>query len=232
MYAPENTLAAFRLAVEQGADGIELDVKLSRDGEVVVFHDQMTQRITGETGRVNQLTLTELKRLSAGAFFADSFRKEKIPTLKEVFETVGDNVFLFIELTNYLSWSDGLVEKTAALVKEHHLEHRAVFISFLPWNISRLKKLLPNVPFGLLMLQGIAGNCARSNTFRRFSPNCILPKYLDVTPKLIHEEHNQGRQVITWTVNDRELMIKFMRMGINGLITNDPPTALQLREQL
>src|SRR5512138_390835 len=88
-HAPENTLAAFRLALEHGADGIELDAKLTSDGQVVVIHDQTVERTTGDPGMVRDMTLAQLKALDAGSFFDSAFTREPIPTLAEVFDLIG-----------------------------------------------------------------------------------------------------------------------------------------------
>src|SRR6266545_5505015 len=100
-HAPENTMASFELALAHGADAIELDVKLSSDGYVVVHHDDTVDRTTDGTGRIKNLTLAELKKLDAGSFLSEKFKGEKIPTLEEVFEAVGKRTFINVELTNY-----------------------------------------------------------------------------------------------------------------------------------
>src|SRR4030042_5766395 len=106
VHAPENTLAAFKLAIDQHADGIELDTKLSADGQVVVMHDDTVDRTTNGTGRIKSLTLHELKRLDAGSKFDPSFHAERIPTLAEVFETVGGKIFINVALATYTSPTD------------------------------------------------------------------------------------------------------------------------------
>ena len=100
-HAPENTLAAFELAIQQNADGIELDVKLTADGHVVAIHDATVDRTTGARGRVKDLPLTDLRSLDAGSFFAPNFKAEKIPTLEDVFEAVGRRTLINVELTLY-----------------------------------------------------------------------------------------------------------------------------------
>ena len=99
-HAPENTIAAFELALAQQADAIELDVKLSSDGYVVVHHDDTVDRTTNGNGRIKDLSLAQLRSLDAGSFFAEKFRGEKIPTLEDVFEAVGKRTFINVELTN------------------------------------------------------------------------------------------------------------------------------------
>ncbi|HBY09528.1 MAG TPA: glycerophosphodiester phosphodiesterase, partial [Chloroflexi bacterium] len=105
-YAPENTLAAFKLAVDQGADAIELDAKLCADGQIIVIHDQTVERTSNGAGKVADLPLSALQELDAGSWFGLEFKGEPIPTLDEVFEAVGQKIFINIELTNYASPRD------------------------------------------------------------------------------------------------------------------------------
>src|SRR5512135_2653183 len=111
LHAPENTLAAFTLAADQGADGIELDVKLTRDGSIVVMHDATVDRTTTGHGRVSDLTLSEIKALDAGSNFEPQFAQERVPLLEEVFAAVAGRLMINIELTNYASRRDGLERK-------------------------------------------------------------------------------------------------------------------------
>ena len=174
-YAPENTIAAFELALEQGADAIELDAKLSADGKVVVIHDQSVDRTTDGNGRVNKLTLPELKKLDAGSFFDSKFAGERIPTLDEVFESVGKRIFINVELTNYASRNDELVPLVADIVKRHEIQKNILFSSFAPVNLRRAQQLLPEVPVGLLALTGVMGVLNRSGYCIKLSPKILHP---------------------------------------------------------
>lgn len=226
-YAPENTLAAFRLAAEQGADAIELDAKLSADGEVVVIHDPTTDRTTGVPGEVRQLSLRQLKSLDAGSFFSADFKGEPIPTLAEVFEAVGERVLINVELTNYTSPGDALVEKVVALVKKYHLEERVLFSSFHPINLFRAQRMLPQVPTAILALPGRAGWWARTGWMRGVSPWFVHPYFTDATAGYIARQHARNRKVDVWTVNAMEDMIRLVKDGVDGLISDDPPAARQ-----
>lgn len=226
-YAPENTLAAFRLAAEQGADAVELDAKLSADGEVVVIHDPTTDRTTGFRGEVRQLSLGQLKSLDAGSFFSTQFKGESIPTLAEVFEAVGERVLINVELTNYTSPGDVLVEKVAALVKKYNLEERVLFSSFHPLNLIRARRLLPQVPTAILALPGRAGWWARAGWMRQVSPWFVHPYFTDTTARYVARQHTHNRRVNVWTVNELEDMLRLVKDGVDGLITDDPPTARQ-----
>src|SRR5258705_3174798 len=125
-HAPENTLAAFELALAQGADGIELDAKLSADGHVVIIHDAAVDRTTDRQGRVKDMSLAELRSLDAGGFFAEQYRGEKVPTLEEVFEALGKRMFVNVELTNYNTPGDYLVESVCMLVKKCGLQKQVL----------------------------------------------------------------------------------------------------------
>jgi len=227
-YAPENTLASFDLAVKQGADAIELDVKLSLDEQVVVIHDQTVERTTDGKGKVNQLTLRELKELDAGSFFDEKFRGEKIPTLDEVFETVGKRIFINVELTNYASRRDQLVAQVAEIVRRHGLQKSILFSSFAPINLRRMKELLPEVPVGLLALDGLLGALNRSSLFLSLSPAIIHPYLKDVDAELMAREQLRGRRVHVWTVNAEVDMRRLQDLGVDGVFTDDPITALRV----
>lgn len=227
-YAPENTLASFELAVEQGADAIELDAKVSADGTVMVIHDQTVDRTTDGKGRVNRLTLQELKKLDAGSFFDARFSGERIPTLDEVFESVGKRIFINVELTNYASRHDTLVPRVAEIVKRHGLEKSVIFSSFAPVNLRRIKVLLPNVPVGLLALDGAMGALNRSAFFLNLSPKNVHPYLRDVNSRLVTREHARGRRVHVWTVNEVEDFVRLKELGVDGVFTDDPLTALRV----
>ncbi|MHB0965427.1 MAG: glycerophosphodiester phosphodiesterase [Bellilinea sp.] len=230
-YAPENTLAAFRLALEQGADGIELDAKLSADGEVVVIHDQTVDRTTQGKGRVNQLALSELKKLDAGSWKGDAFNGEKIPTLAEVFASVGGKLKINVELTNYSSPQDGLPEKALALVQEYHLEDSILFSSFLLSNLAAVRRVWPEAPVGILADPGLKGLRNRSKLSREISPDYMHPYFLDVSRRLVEREKAAGRLLNVWTVNSLIVMRKLIRFGVAGIITDDPLLGLKIREE-
>lgn len=230
-HAPENTLAAFYLAVEQKADAIELDAKLSADGEVVVIHDPTLDRTTGTPEKVNQMTLAELKALDAGIFFSEKYQGEKIPALGEVFEAVGKEVLINVELTNYSSPGDGLPEKVAQLVKKHGMEERVLFSSFNPLNLRVARKILPGVPVGILALEGAAGSLSRSWLGSWFAPDIVHPYLTDATEEFIQKQHHRGRRVHVWTVNDPSQMQALFDRKVDGIFTDDPMLARKVLAQ-
>ncbi|RME06477.1 MAG: glycerophosphodiester phosphodiesterase, partial [Anaerolineae bacterium] len=187
-HAPENTLVAFDLALRQGADALELDVKLSADGHVVVIHDATVDRTTDGSGRVNQMNLQTLKALDAGCRFDAAFCGERIPTLDEVLEAFGKRTFINIELTNYSSPWDDLPDKVADLVTAHGVEKRVLFSSFNPLALRRIHRRLPEVPIGLLALPGKAGSWARGPLGRMVPHQAIHPALPDVHPAWVQRQ--------------------------------------------
>jgi glycerophosphoryl diester phosphodiesterase len=227
-YAPENTLAAFELALEQGAHGVELDAKLSADGEVVVIHDESVERTTNGHGRVSQVELSALRELDAGSFFSDRFKGEKIPTLVEVFETLGKHAIINVELTNYKTPRDGLADRVCELVQRFGLQESVLFSSFLPSNLKRTRNLLPDTPRGLLALGGWIGWWARSFGFNFGDYQALHPGLRDVTPQQIARVHRLKRHIYVWTVNVAEDMRRFIGWGVDGIITDDPKLAMEI----
>jgi len=227
-YAPENTIAAFKLAIEQGAEAIELDTMLSRDGMVVVIHDPTINRTTNGEGKVVDFTIDELKEFDAGILFGESYTGERIPTLNEVFESVGNKTFINIELKNYLSPLDRLTEKVAKLVKHHNLEERILFSSFSPLALVQIQRILPTVPIGLLATPGITGAWARSFIGRWLPFQAIHPGHHDTNQELIQKCHNHGFRVHAYTINDRKTMMKLFSWNIDGIITDDVLLARQV----
>jgi len=225
-YAPENTLPAFELALEQGADGVELDVKLSADGQPVVIHDAAVDRTTDGHGRVSELTLADLRSLDAGAKFEAGFRGTRIPTLAEVFEAIGARAVINVELTNYSTPFDGLVDKVCELVKAHGLQERILFSSFLGGNLVRARRLMQgSVPCGLLALPGWKGAWARSFGFMFGEYEALHPHYSDVTAQQVSRVHRLRRRIHVWTVNLDEDLARLNDWGVDGFITDDPLAA-------
>lgn len=231
-YAPENTLAAFELAVRQGADMIELDVKLSADKHVVVIHDSTLDRTTNGTGKVAETRIQEIKTLDAGSCFDVTFKDERIPTLSEVFESVGNQIFINVELTNYTTPLDDLPEQVAELVKDHNIESRLLFSSFNPVALRKMKKYLPESPVALLAQRGFNGAFARSILANLQDYQALHPHFSDVNTKLLNRQHHVGRKVFAYTVNQASQMESLFQLGIDGIFTDDPVLAQQVLDTL
>jgi glycerophosphoryl diester phosphodiesterase len=227
-FAPENTLASFRLAAELGAPAIELDVKLTADSQVVVLHDHTLDRTTDGHGLLAQKTLAQVKQLDAGSSFAPQFQGEPIPTLAEVFEAVGRRVFINVELTNYTTPTDDLVSRVVEVIRAAKMETRIIFSSFNPLNLIRAGRVLPEVPLGLLATEGRSGALARSFVGHLIPHQALHPYLEDVNRKLVDAVHAQGRRVHVWTVNPEAEMRRLFAYGVDGIFTDDPSLALKV----
>ncbi len=218
-HAPENTMAAFQLALDQHADGIELDAMLSEDGQVVVIHDDTVDRTTNGSGRVREMTLEQIRSLDAG-------KGERIPTLEEVLERFGGKLLINIELKNYASIFDALPIKVAKLINHFGLEDSVLISSFNPLNFPRIRHRLPDVKIGMLTQP----NQAKFWMWRLFKYNALHPHYSDVDKPLVETMHAQGRQVNVWTPDDAEEIIRLAELHVDGIITNFPQRVREVLE--
>jgi len=220
-HAPENTMTAFQLALDLGIDGVELDVMLSRDGQVVVIHDDTVDRTTDGTGNVRDLTLAELKKLDAG-------EGEQVPTLVEVFERFGGRFLINIELKNYTSIFDQLPIEVAKLVESFDLVDSLLISSFNPFNIPRFRRRIPDATLGLITLPGKAKNWI----WRLFRYDALHPHFDDVDKVLVSALHARNRQINVWTPDEPEEIQRLAGLGVDGIITNYPQRSLEVLESL
>ena len=220
--APENTLAAFLLAVELGADGIELDVQLSRDGEIVVIHDFALETTTDGTGPVRERTLAELKELEAGRRSEDPYAGQQIPTLQEVIATVGDGLLLNIELKT-ASWrDDGLAGTVVQAIEDNHLLDRTIISSFNPLALRRVSRLNPGIPTGLLYAPDLPPPLRRPWARHLLELDAIHPHHSLVDDGYVGWARERGYRVHTWTVDDPGRMRQMVQTGVDIVITNRP----------
>jgi glycerophosphoryl diester phosphodiesterase len=230
-FAPENTLSAFRLAIQQEADAIEMDVKLSADGHVVVFHDPTVDRTTNGTGRVRALPLAALKELDAGIIYDAAFEGERIPTLDEVFTSLKDQIVLNIELKSRALNVDPLAQKVAQIVKKHQIAAQLFFSSFNPLALRRIHNLLPDVPLGVLAPQGLLGIWIRTWSSALIPHQSLHLYYKNINQNLIDQAHRQGRRVFAYTVNNPQDIKELINLGIDGIFTDDPSLARRTIEK-
>jgi glycerophosphoryl diester phosphodiesterase len=218
--APENTLAAFALAVDQGADGVEFDVQMSADGVPVVIHDANLDRTTNGSGRVSSLPLAELKQLDAG-------NGESIPTLEEVLHIFGSKLLFNVEIKGVGQQNQGLERAVAKQIAAHNLAHRTVVSSFSFRSVYRFRKLAPpGTMVGFLHSTPISGRRLARWLIRNEADH---PPFRRVTESYMRWAQHHGLRVHTWTVDDLDKARELIGLGTHGLITNRPG---YLREQL
>lgn len=226
-HAPENTLPAFTSAIQKGADGVELDAQLTADGHVVVIHDPNVKRTTDGTGRISSFTLETIRTLDAGSWFSPAFSGTKVPLLEEVFETMGRDKLINIELKNYSTPFDGLALKVCDLIKRHNNGSQIIFSSFLPMNLKITARVLPDVSRGLLALPGALGAWARSFGFMFGNYQALHLHLSNTTREQIQRAHRIKRRVHVWTVKFPEEIQRLRDWDVDGIITADPGAAAQ-----
>jgi len=227
--APENTLAAFQLAYDQKADGIELDVMLSADCELIVLHDEHVDRTTDGQGTVSTMRLADLKGLNAGAKFKMGWSgKEALPLLAEVFDLVGNKMLINVELKNLTQPFNDLTQRVISLVEKAGLEESVLLSSFNPFNLQIAKRCNPKIKRGLLTEGGKRGGLLRGVLGEAFAYDALHPYFKDVDLNLMRRLHGKRKQVNPWTVDDPQDLLRLKDLGVDMIITNDPLKARQV----
>ncbi|MCD6356671.1 MAG: hypothetical protein J7L66_05225 [Anaerolineaceae bacterium] len=224
-FAPENTMAAFKLAMEHGADGFELDTMLSKDGIPVVIHDSTVNRTTNGSGKVNRILFSDLQKLDAGKLFTKEFSGEIIPSLEEVLKQFKGKALINIELKNYSNPFNKLPEKVIEVVSKVNILNQLLFSSFLATDLFKIRKLVPGAKTALICANSFFGNILGSDVLSFISADFIHPQFNICTAQYIEKQHAIHRNVNAWTVNKEEDIKRLIRAGIDGIITNDPRSA-------
>lgn len=224
--APENTLLAFRQAILLGADGIELDVQLTRDGELVVIHDETLDRTTTGAGRVYSYTFAELRTLDAGSWFSASPKPERIPHLREVLDLlVGSDLLLNVELKNDVVPYEGIEARVCTLLRDYPSQ-QVIVSSFNHASLRKLKHIDPACNIGLLYVEGIVEPWLYAHRHEAIALN---PHYPNIVPELVAGCRAANIGLYAWTVNREEDMKRLLAAGIDGIMTDYPARLMALR---
>ena len=225
---PENTMLAFEKAVEAGCDGIELDVQLTKDGELVIIHDEKIDRTCNGTGLVSDYTLEELKKFDASYHYKDVYGKNEIPTLREYFQLIQyTDVVTNIELKTGINPYPGIEKKVLEMIREFELEDRIIISSFNYYSVMRFKELMPGMPCGFLEESWLLDFCEYT---KRYGIEYIHPEFHMITEEFAKEAKEYGIGLNTWTVNTRKDMEDLIRKGVRSLITNHPDLCKEVIE--
>ena len=227
-YAPENTLEAFQKAIDLKADGIELDVQMTKDGQLVIIHDETVDRVSDGSGWVKDFTYDEIKKLNVNKTFPQ-YGRVQIPTLEEVYQIVKDtNLQINVELKNGIVFYDKLEERVLELTKKMGLQERVIYSSFNHYSVMKLKKLDPSVPTGFLYEDGYLDMPEYAS---RHGVEALHPALYNLQyPNFIQDCKRRGIKVRVWTVNEREDMKMICDHGLNAMITNYPDIGRQVVE--
>lgn len=218
--APENTLAAFRLAMDQGADMIELDLHQSKDGVLVICHDLKLYRTARVKKTIKQLTLKELKRLDVGRWFHPRFSGETIPTLEEVLKLTENHIRLNIEIKQGSPFYPGIEERLVELLESSRMLESVQVSSFDDHALDTVRVLNPKVSIGVLAERGDIKQLIRKASDLSASSLNLYTRL--VTPALIQEAHRHKLQVYVYTINQVRLINYYLLMGVDGIFTNFP----------
>jgi glycerophosphoryl diester phosphodiesterase len=219
-YAPENTLAAFDLALHLGCRHIELDVDFTSDGHIVVMHDDTVDRTTNGTGPVGSHTLAELRALDAGAWFGPLFIGERIPTFAEVLERYHGRVHMHTELKGR---TECLAQRTVDLIRQYDMVDHVTVTSFQYLRLAETRTYAPELPAGWLVSEVSDATIVQA---RKLGLTQICPRADSLTPALVRRLHAEGFVVRAWGVADEALMRQVVEAGADGMTVNFPDTLM------
>jgi glycerophosphoryl diester phosphodiesterase len=205
-HEPENTLRSFKKALEIGVNAVELDVRKTKDNQVVVIHDSDVKKTTNGKGLVNELTLKEIKEFS-------TVKGEKIPTLKEVLDFLGKKAKILIELKE-----TGVEEKVLSLVRENGLQKNVIIVSFIEDALRKIRELDKEVETGLIYVK-------HKNPIKaalELKANYLISSYKFTHTSNVQKAHENGLKVIVWTINEPEEIAEYVKKGVDGIASDKP----------
>lgn len=220
--APENTMAAFERAAELQYDFIELDIQLSKDGELVVIHDATVNRTTNGTGSIKDMTLADIQALDAGSWFSSSFKGEKIPLLQEVLDRFGGEIGLLIEIKYpdlYPEISETLSTVLTAYVEKGLPRKLLKVQSFNIHEVEKFHQLSPNISTGLLLNHPL--DLFQLTSYRHFA-SFLSINYYSLTNNFIKQAEFYGYDIYSWTIKDQFQFYSMQKIGVHGIISDEP----------
>lgn len=224
---PENTMIAFKKAVEVGCDGIETDVHITKDGVIVICHDEMLYRTTNGEGFIKDLTYNEIKKLDAGIKFGEEFKNTRIPNIDEFFNYMKNkNLLINIELKNGIIEYENLEKRIIEKVYEYKLKDRVILSSFNHYSMAKVKAIDSSIKTGLLY----AANLYKVHEYaQKVKADAVHPYFPTVMKEdIVKEIKNNNLAINTYTVNEKKYMKALVELGVDGVITNYPDTLSKL----
>lgn len=220
---PENTLVAFVAGAEAGADGIECDVRLTKDGQFVILHDECVDRTTNGHGRVADLSLADIRDLDAGAWFHDAFAGARIPTLDALVDYVAQYPR---PLVLNLEWKalkpdDATMQRALAVIYRVGIFEQVLHSSFQEDILCAIRRVDSNARLALLTEPGRDAQDA-IQAAKAIGAVAIHPDYRQVTPRFVRRAHQSGLRVHPYTVDDAKMMAWMEECGVDAIITNWP----------
>ena len=234
--APENTLAAIQKSIDSGVDMIEVDLHLSKEGEVIILHDATLERTTNGSGEARDFTMEELQQLDAGSWFSEAFTGEKIPILSEVFELVQGKIVLLLELKKgEKGLYEGIEKAVVDQVRAYGLEKQVVLQSFESEVVDELVRIAPDMEVHKLYVGRLPGipiyndeAYKRGDVLHYPGVAAINSYYKLLHRRTVHQAHKIGKKVYVYTVNEEADMNKMIDYGVDGIITNYPDRLIEI----
>jgi glycerophosphoryl diester phosphodiesterase len=222
--APENTLAAIRQAVDDGADFVEIDVQLTGDGRIVVCHDADLMRLAGDPRVITETTYDELREVDVGSWFASGFADERLPTLVEAIEAVRGRAGLLVEIKSYRADGEDLVARVVETLRSEEMVGDAAIMSLEYAEVREARRLAPEFPAGFTV-------SAAMGRLARLDVDFLAVGRSNVTGPLIAQAHAQDKQIWVWTVNRPAQMSRMIELGVDGIITDEPATLNAVKQE-
>jgi glycerophosphoryl diester phosphodiesterase len=233
-YAPENTLAAFRRVLEMGVPFIEVDVHMSRDGELVVIHDPKVDRTTNGKGAVGDLTLTQLKKLDAGSWFNLShpgkarmeFAGDRIPRLQEVIDLIKETkVGLYIEIKDPELYPQDFETRIISLLRRNEFEKKVVLLSFSANSLTKVRRLDSSIRTAFLASTSKTDPVSAAVSV---GADGLAIRHTLLTPKILREARHKKLGIAVWTVDDENAIRRAVNLGADRIISNYPDLVMRL----
>ena len=234
-YYPENTLSAFKAAIEMEADMMELDILLSKDGKIVVIHDETLDRTTNGSGLVADQSLAELKQLDAGSWFAKKFKDEPIPTLREALELAKDSIYVNIEIKTEAVTDQpfgGIEEKALKLVDILQMRDQVIFSSFDYRAITHLKQIDPEIPVAVLYNKSQKNSLNPSALVDSLQVDGFNCSHKQLSTKWMRNTNSAGIPVLVYTVNRELKMQTLIKRGVAGIFSDKPDMLKRVSQQI
>lgn len=216
-YAPEHTIAAYELALAQGADLIEVDLHLSADDQPVAIHDATLDRTTNGTGPVRERTAKELKRLDAGSWFGPEFRGQRIQTLQEILERFRGRIGFAVELKGGSDVYPGIEERVVSFLQIYEVVETSLVLSFNYRALAKVREMEPAVKIGALMRGPLDLEAVETGVVSALCPSAEL-----LTEDGVRRTKAAGLDLYAWVVNDGPMIDRLIGWGITGIVTDRP----------
>ena len=227
--APENTMVAFKKALDMGSHGLETDVQMTKDGVLILCHDETVDRTTHGKGFIKDFTLEELRKLDAGIKFSEEFKGERIPTLEELLQLIsGQDIILNLELKSGPIFYPDIEAKVLEMLYKYNYIDNSVISSFNHYSLVEVRKLDSDIKIGVLYMAGLYEPWKYA---KDLGANAIHPYLYSVAPEIVLGAKLNGVPIAVFTVDEPSMIRKFVSADVEQIITNYPDVALKILKE-